>query len=274
MAPTTWGKFQKANYAAERPNHADKNATIRALAARWQLVKPPTKASRLAARRTAAARRSASPSPSPPPPDVAADGEDRGDQYLLASKYSRAKLVAGEHRPEGNESNWLGGGMLKEKDDKVVLWVRVDEDSNIAERRVVKTVQIERERWLDAVRWEGDVKDYQTRLPMDYYLQRRLCVAPDGGEFFNRVRACVIDNEAWTYKLVLDYCDHGDVGKVRDIYKKQDAGVPEPLAWSILEGLVKAVLVMEQGAVDSQVDDWREVIHRGKFHHTSGMPII
>ncbi|CZT24958.1 uncharacterized protein RCC_10687 [Ramularia collo-cygni] len=144
------------------------------------------------------------------------------------------------------------------------MWVRVDEDENIAERRVVKTVQVLRDVWLDATKWTGDVKDYQQRLPMDYHLQRKLCTAADGGEFFNRVRACVIDNEAWTYKLVLDYCDQGHVGSILRRYRDEDGdgNVPEPLAWSILEGLIKAVLVMQQGAIQSQEEDWKEVVHR------------
>lgn len=191
MPPRTWSNYVKANYGTEKPNHPDTTAIRRALGAQWANVKPPTKAERLATKRAAAARRrqNAVPPPPTPPPERAGRGDDDIDMQLMVSPYDMNVLAAAEHRPDGAMSSWRGGWGLKA--GKVVLWIRFDDTNSIVERRVVKTVQVERHLWLDPTIWDGDVKDYQTRLPMDYVLQRKLCTATDGGIYFNRVRACM-----------------------------------------------------------------------------------
>jgi hypothetical protein len=79
--------------------------------------------------------------------------------------------------------------------------------------------------------------------------------------------AGIINNDAWTYKLIFDYADEEHTGTVRARYIFEEIDqVPEPLAWGILEDLIKAVLVMFQGAVESQQEGWKEIVHRGKSY--------
>ncbi|SMY23000.1 unnamed protein product [Zymoseptoria tritici ST99CH_1A5] len=179
---------------------------------------------------------------------------------------------------------WKGGLAIGGRGgvNDVSVWVRLDPAGLVRDRAVVKRTTVEKlADWKDGTKWSGDIRDVQNRQNMDYVLHKRLCDVPNGGANFAKLRGYRNFPEDHQYRVIGEYYDADNLevmmNKYHNEFRHEDtiapirkakvlpAGtpiVPEPVVWRMLEQLLKAVLVMEQGSLDGPVEGWQQVVHR------------
>jgi hypothetical protein len=138
-------------------------------------------------------------------------------------------------------------------------------EANIAQRLVRKDTHLPESGWLDPRYWEGDVLDFNNRLPKEAVITRDMMAIQN---LVHTVRLRVIqtpahaDNVAFTYRLYLEFAPQGDLGALLDEHIEIDAPMPETFVWYVFEALAKAGLAMKQGDMDTPRDGWKEIVHR------------
>jgi hypothetical protein len=254
--PTTWQAF-RARYI-DKERHDDYKSALAEVSAGWAETKllrdaiPQDPAWRtvaatqmqaridadVASRAALAAAAGGIVAPGGPTVDP---GETDGTATLLAG--GGGEDLDPTIRPtESADSLWRGGWKLGGRDPNTAnIWLRLNAQNIVVDRRVVKDTQVMPHAWVDFTRWTGpDPRDLQNREHVDYTIQRRLCDIPLGGENFARVRGYRNMPENRMYRVVQDYCDGGDMAELRRIHM---AGISEPLVWRILEQLAKSAIV-------------------------------
>ncbi|KXT08353.1 hypothetical protein AC579_9937 [Pseudocercospora musae] len=104
---------------------------------------------------------------------------------------------------------------------------------------------------------------------MECVLLKRLDTS-DGAEYLIKMRAFRNFADRHMYRMLLDICDEDNA---KEMAKRLLIGngrvLPEPLFWRILEHLVQAAIVMEQGTLTSEQgtltsvqDGWQQIVHR------------
>lgn len=179
---------------------------------------------------------------------LAAMAREQDDTNTLFGKDGQIDIDPDVRPAEAADFFWRGGWKIGGRGDNVVaIWLRLDGQGNVTERRVVKSTAVTPGQWVDITRWSGpDLRDVENRQHMDYVIHKRLCEVPDGGQNFVRVRGYRNVATKFAYQTTQDYCDSGDLVDMRI---RHPGGIPEPLIWRILEQLAKAAIVSGRPAM-------------------------
>ena len=137
--------------------------------------------------------------------------------------------------------------------------------SNRTQRLVRKDTHLADSCWLDPRFWEGNVLDFNNRLPKEAVITRHMM---DVQNLVHTVRLRVLptpahsDNVAFTYRMYLEFAPYGDLGLVLEDHIERDFPMPETFVWYLFEALAKAGLAMKQGHMDTPIPGWKEIVHR------------
>ncbi|CZT24956.1 uncharacterized protein RCC_10685 [Ramularia collo-cygni] len=186
----------------------------------------------------------------------------QAEQHRLAEADQDNQELLGKTDENGQAADaiWRGGWPLfgGRTDNSIHVWVKLDAQQIVVDRRVLKDTVVPPTFWVDFTRWSGpDLRDFQSRQHMDYVVQNRLSMVPDGGHF---VRASAYRNlpAQYIYRTIQEFCDGGDLSQVN---ARHPDGIPEPLIWRVIEQLARAAIVMEQGSLAGPVPGWQQIVH-------------
>lgn len=172
-----------------------------------------------------------------------------------------AKAQPLEHENATSPGNWqpakfLGGGL-----SLAVLWVRLDENGVIQRRVVRKDTPVSQACWTDCTVFHGNLRDPDTRLPLEFHIQKTLQDRPES-YYVLPVYKQETDIKRMLYRMYFPYCPYGDLARLISCYSNEREAMPEPWLWRVFEALALAGLVMEKGGCNEHLDDWLQVVHR------------
>lgn len=74
----------------------------------------------------------------------------------------------------------------------------------------------------------------------------------------------VIDHDAKTFRLYVEWCPNGDLSSILNKYTANKEALPEPFLWNVLECLAECAKAMQDGDIDpvSTAAGWHEIVHR------------
>lgn len=130
-----------------------------------------------------------------------------------------------------------------------------------------KDAELSQKAWIEPTHWDGDVRDFDSRLP--YELACNDALQRAGLPYVVRIRGEVhqglMDNEKCKYKVYLEWCPHKDLEDLIT-HQPDDSQIPEPFIWYVAEALAIAGCYMHEGGMrdgSSTLDpEWRQIVHR------------
>lgn len=248
QAPTKWPAFRKRYLKQDR--HDDYASAQREVSAGWAVAKQLRDSGTPNWRVVADQRMKAIIADNVGARDaerdrVAAAAQAERDRVAAAAQLDRDNqelLGKTDGATNAADAMWTGGWSIGGRvPNKANIWIQLDAQKMVSDRRVVKDTGVEPGQWIDLTRWSGpDLRDLQNRTHMDYVIQNRLSSVPDGGEGFVRANGYRNILDQYVYRTIQEYCDAGDLSQVGD---RHPNGTPEPLMWRMLEQLAKAATV-------------------------------
>lgn len=148
------------------------------------------------------------------------------------------------------------------------LWLKFDDQHNVIDRVFRKDMFLTEGEWIRPWRWEGDLRDPDAKLPFELTCHRDLQNL--GTPYLARMREGVqndfLDNEKCTYRLYVEWCSHGDLGRLINIARAANKVVPEPFIWNVTKALALGGYSMQHGKLydgsATVADEWNQIIRR------------
>ncbi|KAF2169382.1 hypothetical protein M409DRAFT_52631 [Zasmidium cellare ATCC 36951] len=141
------------------------------------------------------------------------------------------------------------------------LWVLHNQHGKVIDRIVRKNDYMDYRKWFSTDLWHGHSKDFQNRIPLEFWLRNKCCNVSD--KHFARMRAWSQDHQNMVLSLYVEYCSFEDLGAIQQGYLEPPAHfVPEATLWMIFKHLVECCLVMRQGGIRTADPDWQQIVHR------------
>lgn len=242
--PTKWQSFRKRYIDMDR--YGDYRTALQEVSAQWAIVKVLRAAGlpgwQDIAKAQIQARRDAHDQRLDAERDrLAAEERERQNNAALLEK-DAIDVTPFFGPTESVDSLWRGGWQLGGRDlNKATIWLRINAQGDVADRRVLKDTVLNAGTFVDLTRWSGpDLRDLQGRVHVEFTHQKSLCEAPAGGQNFVRVRGYRNFPQERMYRTIQDFADGQDLDGLR---KRHSLPVPEPLIWRLLEQLAESAVV-------------------------------
>ncbi|KAL8733025.1 MAG: hypothetical protein Q9166_002423 [cf. Caloplaca sp. 2 TL-2023] len=147
------------------------------------------------------------------------------------------------------EDDWVAKKVLQHgSEGRTGLWEKSDQDGAVIDQIVIKQ-KIGR-------------LDYKLRKPAEVKIMEDLCERPRNG--IVRLRGYRRYPKLRAHRLYLDFCKHGDLVDLLNVYRSQRQYLPEEFIWDVFYHLVSACKVMDEGPSPSrQRYSWcKTYVHR------------
>lgn len=138
-------------------------------------------------------------------------------------------------------------------------------------RLIRKDTFLTRQEWRDPVRWEGDVRDPQAKVPWEIACHYALNGVPNLDHVValrGNFRRTLMNFRNLSYTLYMAWCQHGDLDEVIAYHAipqpdfPPPRAIPEAMIWYVAECLVECGIALHEGDRNVPNPDWAEVVHR------------
>ena len=126
--------------------------------------------------------------------------------------------------------------------------------------------------WYSPRYFNGDVRDPNSKTPYELACHDALLRVTKRNvvNFREDLHRGLIDHDACTFRLYLEWCQHQDLMDLIGMHAKANDTIAEPFVWYVAEALAECGLVMEHGV--ASVDElanagnrerpWGQIVHR------------
>lgn len=153
------------------------------------------------------------------------------------------------------------------------LGLGLDSNGNIINRVVKKCVELADEDWHSICKFHQNINGEY--VPLEWYTQTLVGGQPDSKFSLKTIGAPVLEEmqreedirlgfqrTVRQYKMYMEFAPRGNLKRLYEEHSTRGELVPKDFIWLVLEALCKTALIMRDGVVFGNVDNWPEIVHR------------